>query len=113
MPYINLRTNSKIDKEKETKIKERLGEAISILGKSEAWLMVDFNEQCHMYFKGEDKDLIAYIEVKIYGRSEAFSYNNMTKAISEIISSELEINVSNIYVSYSEHIHWGWNGTNF
>lgn len=113
MPYINLRTNSKIDKEKELKIKQRLGEAITILGKSEAWLMVDFSEQCHMYFRGKDDELYAYVDVKLYGRSDASSYNNMTKAISDIISSELGIHLDNIYISYGEYIHWGFNGVNF
>ena len=53
MPYIQTRTNCGIDKEKEIRIKERLGEAIRILGKSEDWLMVEFVPNCNLFFADE------------------------------------------------------------
>ena len=79
MPYIQTRTNIKIDKEKEKAIKERLGEAIRILGKSEDWLMVEFVPECNLYFRGRNDELIAYVDVKLLGKST--EYNTMTGAI--------------------------------
>ena len=113
MPYIQIRTNKEITKEQEMKIKERLGEAIAIVGKSESWLMVEFVPQCNMYFKGDNSNDIAYVDVKLYGRSDASSYNNMTKEISNTLNENLNIDSSNIYVSYAEFTNWGWNGNNF
>ena len=111
MPYIQTRTNSKIDKEKELRIKERLGEAIRILGKSEDWLMLEFIPECNLYFRGGNEDLIAYVDVKLLGKST--EYNTMTAAITEILNSELGILPDHIYVSYGEFANWGWNGSNF
>ncbi len=113
MPYIQTRTNCKIDKEKELKIKQRLGEAISIIGKSENWLMVEFVPECKMYFQGSDENLIAYVDVKLLGGSTAENYNRMTEEITTILNTELGISPNQIYVSYGEYKYWGWNGSNF
>jgi len=65
MPFISLKTNVKIDEKKEISLKERLGESIGIIpGKSEAWLMLDFEGDCRMYFKGSDSPL-AFFDRKI------------------------------------------------
>ena len=111
MPYIQTRTNCKIDKEKEKKIKERLGEAIRILGKTEDWLMVEFVPECNLYFRGSNENLMAYVDVKILGKST--EYNSMTGAITEMLNTELGIRPDHIYVSYGEFANWGWNGSNF
>ncbi len=113
MPYIQTRTNAGISKEQEIKIKEKLGEAITVLGKSESWLMVEFVPECKMYFQGKDDNLIAYVDIKIYGKSNSESYNNMTALVTEIINTELGIAENHIYVSYGEYDNWGWNGRNF
>jgi len=112
MPYIKLRTNKKIEEETKNAIKTQLGEDISILGKSENWLMVDLSSNEDMYFKGNKED-IAYIEVNIYGRSDTSHYNLMTEAITNNINKNLGINPDKIYVSYFETTNWGWNGKNF
>ncbi len=113
MPYIQTRTNCEITKEKEIKIKERLGEAISLLGKSENWLMIEFVPNCKMYFQGRDDKLIAYVDIKIFGRASKEAYNNMMRVVSEILNNELGIGLDSIYVSYGEYDNWGWNGSNF
>ena len=111
MPFIQTRTNIDISREKEENIKRRLGEAAIIIGKSESWLMCEFVPNCNMYFRGNNDKPIAYIDVRLYGRSN--NYNEMTKELTNIANSELGISPDNIYVSYSEHDNWGWNGNNF
>ena len=113
MPYIQTGTNCNISKEKEIAIKEKLGRAITLLGKSEDWLMVEFVPNCNLYFKGKDDEIFAYVDVKLYGRSNNEAYNSMTGAISEVLNTELGILPSNVYVSYSEFENFGWNGRNF
>ena len=113
MPFINTKVNTKIDNEKELRIKERLGEAINILGKSEGWLMVNFEEDSHLYFKGQNDSLIAYVEIKLFGNASNEACNKMTEEVSRIINEELSIDKSNIYVSYYPTDKWGWNGNNF
>ena len=113
MPYIGTRTNKAISKEKELVIKEKLGEAIAILGKSESWLMLEFTGELNMYFQGVSDEGIAYVDIKLLGNASREAYNKMTQVVTEIISTELDISPSKIYVSYSEFTNWGWNGNNF
>lgn len=113
MPYINVKSNKSIPLDKEENIKRRIGEAVTIIGKSEGWLMVDFNENCHLYFKGSSESPIAYVEVKLFGSSSSDAYNNLTNTITNILNEELLIEPSNIYVSYFETSNWGYNGSNF
>lgn len=113
MPYIKTRTNTSISKEQESEIKTRLGNAITNLGKSEQWLMVDFDQNCNLYFQGSNDKLIAYVEVKLYGNASSDAYNKMTNEISNILNEILNIDKNNIYVSYYPTDNWGWNGNNF
>lgn len=114
MPFINTKTNMEIPKEKEQLLKEKLGKAIECIpGKSEAWLMLNFEQSCHMYFKGSCDKPMAFIEVKIFGNASEDVFNTMTAKITEIINEVLSIERGQIYVKYEEVKFWGWNGSNF
>ena len=85
MPFISTKTNVKVTKEKETQLKERLGQAISIIpGKSESWLMLAIEGDIPMYFRGDDSQPTAFIEVKIYGGASSDIYGRMTKELTGI-----------------------------
>ena len=43
MPLITAKTSVEISKEKEVVLKEKLGKAIELIGKSESWLMISGN----------------------------------------------------------------------
>jgi phenylpyruvate tautomerase PptA (4-oxalocrotonate tautomerase family) len=114
MPFISTKTNITISGDKELEIKKKLGKAIELIpGKSESWLMLSFEDQCSLYFKGEGDKPIAYVEVKIFGSSSADAYNKLTASITEILNKELNIAPDQIYVKYEEVSNWGWNGRNF
>lgn len=114
MPYISTRTNVAVTKEKEISIKEKLGKAIELIpGKTESWLMCEFEGEKSLYFKGESDVNIAFVEVKIFGKSTASAYEKLTERITRIISEELNIPPDKLYIKYEEVSVWGWNGTNF
>lgn len=114
MPFINTKVNVAISKEQEILIKERLGKAIETLpGKTENWLMLCFEQQSHLYFKGEGSKPLAFVEVKIYGHAESKAYNQMTERICHILEEVLSIPPAQVYVKYEECEHWGWNGNDF
>ena len=54
---------------------------------------------------------IAYLDVKVLG--EVHNSNEMTRELTNIISTELSIEPSNIYISYQGFSDWGYNGNNF
>lgn len=114
MPYISTKTNVAITKEKETAIKDKLGKAIeSIPGKSERWLMLSFEDNCSLYFQGKSDSGIAFVEVKLFGSASNSAYDKLTAAITDILKEELGLVPSQVYVTYEEVSHWGYNGTNF
>lgn len=114
MPCILTKTNVAISPEQEAALKTKLGKAIALIpGKSESWLMLSFEENCKLYFKGETREGIAFVEVKLLGKANGSDYDKRTAAITDILHQELNISPSQIYVKYEETSHWGWNGSNF
>lgn len=113
MPFINTKTSCEITKEKEIAIKEKLGQAMSLIGKSENWLMLNFEDNCRLYFKGSNSEDMAMVEIALFGKATDSQYDAMTEKVTEIIASELSISPSCIYVKYEEVDHWGYSGFNF
>lgn len=112
MPFISLKTNQTINSSTETNLKNKFGAAIKILGKTEDWLMLDFIDEQKMYFKGDSSEGIAFLEVKIYGKACKMAYDDMTKELTKIVSQELDVPASNVYIKYEECNMWGYNGIN-
>ena len=114
MPYISTKTTVKLSNEKCEAIKSRLGKAIELIpGKSEGWLMLSFEGESTMYFKGKKDKPLAFVEVKLFGKASRDAYNSLTREITDILKEELNIQPDCIYVKYEEVSNWGWNGSNF
>lgn len=113
MPFINSRVSVKMTEEQKESIKSRFGEAIATLGKSEAWLMVGFEDNYCLYFKGQKSPKLAMVEVALFGKASSVAYNKFTAQVCEILGDVLEIPSDKIYVKYEEVSNWGWNGGNF
>ncbi len=113
MPFINVKTNVSVSKEKEIAVKSALGEAITAIpGKSESWLMVGIEPDYRLYFKGTDEPA-AMTEVSVYGNASSAALSTLTQRISDILSRELSLSPSRIYVKYEQTPDWGWSGGNF
>ena len=111
MPYIKTSTNVKIEEEKLNTIKSKMGQAIRLMGKTEDWLMLEFNDDVKMYFKGNSDNPIAFLDVRVLGSVN--NSNEMTHELTNIISNELGISPNNIYITYQGYSDWGYNGSNF
>ena len=112
MPFINTKVNTPITPAQEETLKTEFGKAIRLIGKSEAWLMLSFEENCHLYFKGT-ADPCAIMEVKLYGRADGGAYDALTARLTELLSKTLGISPGRIYVKYDEVSYWGLGGSNF
>lgn len=114
MPYINTTTSKIISEQQKNELKTSFGKLIEIIpGKSESWLMLNFNDGSKMAFKGATSPDIAMIEVEIFGKANASDYDKLTQALCASVSEILDIQKDRIYVKYREVGHWGWNGMNF
>ncbi len=114
MPFIDSKVSVKITEEQEKELKTRLGQAISLIpGKSENWLMTGFEDNYHLYFRGDNSEPIAYIEVRIFGGPNKAAFQKMTEEITKIYGDVLGIAPDHMYIKYSATPDWGWNGGNF
>ena len=90
MPFINSKITTKLTKEKKELIKSKLGEVITnIPGKSEEWLMVGFEDEYSLYFRGKELEYGAFVEVKIFGKADKKDLEKVTKAICDLYEKEL------------------------
>ncbi len=114
MPFINSKVSVKLDSAKKEELKSALGKIIeTIPGKSEAWLMVGFEDNYSLYFKGNNSAESAFIDVKLFGSASRETYNNLTSKICSLFNESLNIPKDRIYVTYEEVENWGYNGSNF
>ncbi len=113
MPYIHTKTNATISVEKEALLKKQFGNAISLIpGKSERWLMLNFTDSERIWFAGDDSPA-AMLEVELFGGASDSAYDLLTDKLTQIVSDELGIDPTRIYIKYEEIEHWGWNSANF
>ena len=111
MPFIDTRLNRPLPKDKEESIKRRLGEAIAIFpGKSEQWLMLNFTDNARLWFRGDDSEPMAMVEVQLLGNASRPDCEKMTARICDILEQELGVAPDHVYVNYTFSTSWGWNG---
>lgn len=113
MPFIDSKITVPVTSEKKEAIKTKLGQSISLLNKSETYLMVGFEDNYDLYMGGEKLEKGAYVSVSLFGEASSAAYEKMTGAICGILADELQIPGDKVYVTYHGVNDWGWNGSNF
>ena len=88
MPFICAKISEPLTEIQFEMIKSDLGKAISLLpGKSEAYLMVEVEDQCHLYFKGDCDAPTAMCEVSVFGKAPRDACEALTGAICESLQN--------------------------
>ena len=114
MPFIETKTSVKLDESKITALKEAYGKDIELIpGKTEQWLMLNFIGDCKMAFCGATEPDTAILEVAILGKASKDAYDKLTYKLCEDVSAILGVPSDRIYIKYSEHSVWGYDGENF
>ncbi len=113
MPFIDSKIAGRVTEEKKEVVKQKLGQAVRLLNKSEQYLMVGFEDEYDLFMGGRKLDKGAYVSVSLFGSASSSSYEKMTEAICGILSEELGIPGDSVYVTYHGVNDWGWNGSNF
>lgn len=113
MPFIDSKLTVPVTEEQKEKIKSELGKAITILHKTETYLMVGIEYNYDLWLAGKKLDKGACVSVSLFGGASASDYDNMTAKICEIYERELSIPGNAVYVTYHPITDWGWNGHNF
>ncbi|MBE6834907.1 MAG: hypothetical protein E7515_01495 [Ruminococcaceae bacterium] len=114
MPYINVKVSSSLTDEKIEQIKTKLGKAITLFpGKTEAYLMVNIEDNCHLYFKGNNSLPSAFTEVAIFGTAKKDDLEKVTDEICTILKEEASVPPDRSYVKFEFSDKWGYNGFMF
>ena len=111
MPFIKVKTSCQISKEQEITLKSRMGKAIELVpGKSEEYLLLEFEDNSRLWLRGENTEPIAYIEAAIFGNESHAGYPAFTAKVSEIFFDVLGIRAENLYIKYEDISAWSVGG---
>ena len=113
MPFIDSKITMKVSAEKKEAIKSELGQAVSILGKPESFLMVGFDDEYCLYMGGSRLEKGVFVSVSLFGNASSAAYEKMTGEICRIYEQQLGVPQDKVYVTYAGVSDWGWNGRNF
>lgn len=117
MPFINTTTNISMSRKQKDLIDAGLREAISIIPRERAeLLMVNFNDASSMALAGDKIDPCAMVEIKLLARIAAETDNSLMEKLmevtTEVISRVLLIKPERIYVAFIGSPMWGAAGVN-
>ena len=113
MPFINAKFSTPVSHEKETALKTALGDAITLLGKSERYLMVEIQDNRRLYFGGDNSAPIAFFDVSLLHSAPKASYEKLTARLCDIAKEIMDVDGENVYVKFEETENWGYNGFMF
>lgn len=111
MPFIKCKVSCELTREQEIELKRRIGTAIELVpGKSEAYMLLGFEDNCHLWLRGEQDAPIAYIEAAIFGNERHFGYDAFTAGITNAFAEVLGIQPDRVYIKYEDITAWGVSG---
>lgn len=109
MPFVNTKVTVKITEEQEKTLKEEMGKAMSLVGKSEAYLMVGFEDNCRLWFGGNNDGETAFVDIALLGSVSKENATLLTKEICSVINRVLSIPADRVYVKFTPTEVWGYN----
>jgi phenylpyruvate tautomerase PptA (4-oxalocrotonate tautomerase family) len=111
MPYIAVNTTQELSVSLKEKIKAEFGRLIAIIPtKTEAGLLVDFSGG-RTIFKGGTEVSGAFIDLRLFHKSETEPKKKFTEEIFGLFSRELGIKPEHLYLTITEYEQWGSGGT--
>ena len=113
MPFIISRVNTGITSQQELQLKGRMGKAIELVpGKSEEYLLLGFEGDCHLSLRGKGDEPIAYIQASIFGNESHAGYDRFSAEVTRIFHETLGIPEANVYICYADIPDWAVGGMN-
>ena len=113
MPYIEAKITLPLTEGQKEELKTGFGETMSLIGKPEAFLMVNIEDNKDLWFAGEKLEKGAYVSLSLLGNSTSENYQKVTTAVCALLEEKLEIDPKGVYVTYHPVSDWGWNNNNF
>ena len=113
MPYINAKFSTPVSAAQEKELKSALGEAITLLGKPERYLMVEIEDERRLYFGGKNDRPIAFFDVALLHSAPRAAYEKLTARLCEAAKDIMGVDGDNVYVKFEETESWGYDSFMF
>ena len=115
MPFVDAKITTPVSDEKRDAIKSGLGQAVSVFGKGESWLMVGIDDEYSLWLGGRKLEKGAFVSVSLIGDTPDAGCSEFTARICDLLRTELGIPGDSVYVTYHPMMRtrWGWNGDTF
>jgi len=111
MPFIKVKISCPISPKQESELKSGMGKAIELVpGKSEEYLLLEFEDNCRLWLRGKNDEPIAYIEAAIFGNEAHYGYDSFTAETTNLFAKVLNIRPDHIYIKYEDIIAWSAQG---
>ena len=114
MPYLSIQTNHSFDENKTQAFLQKASKSVAeLLGKPENYVMIAVQANTPMSFAGNSEPT-AYVQIKSLGLPEE-STTGFSEGICSLVSAELNIDPSRIYIEFASPARhmWGWNNKTF
>lgn len=115
MPFVDAKITVPVSIEKRDAIKSGLGQAVSVFGKGENYLMVGIDDEYSLWLGGRKLEKGAFVSVSLIGDTPDEGCSKFTARICDLLYRELGIPGEAVYVTYHPMMRtrWGWNGDTF
>lgn len=115
MPFVDVRTSVTLTDEQKEAIKADLGQAVSVFGKGESFLMVGIADGYDLWLGGRKLDRGAYVSFSMIGDTPDDACGSFVAAVCDILERAAAVSGDSTYVTFHpmERTRWGWNGSIF
>ena len=115
MPFVNAKITKTLDESKKDELKAGFAKSLSLIGKTENWVMVNIEDAEDIWLGGKKKDAAAYVSVELVGSADEKASLTISKSICDVLENLLEIPSDSVYITIkpTDGYHWGWNKQTF
>lgn len=115
MPFVDARITAALTDETKEAIKTELGEAVSVFGKGEGFLMVGIADGYDLWLGGRKLDQGAYVSFSMIGDTPDEGCAAFSARLCDILSRHASVPADQVYVTFHPMAanRWGWNGGTF
>ncbi|PDS41174.1 hypothetical protein CO662_35615 [Rhizobium anhuiense] len=114
MPFITTKISGSLTEEQEIRLVSGLGKAIECVpGKTQESLMLSFEDNCHLYLRGDGSQPMAYVTVAVFGNPFHWGYEQLSLTIAQLFQETMSIDQTRVYIKYEDIPSWSVGGWTF
>ena len=114
MPYIEAKLSVKLDETQKNDLQIKLTDAVSAaFSKPKAYIMAEIEDEKSLYMAEKKLEKGAYLSVSLLGSTTKSACQSLSSSICSILSNDLGIDGSHVYITFHPTDLWGWNGSMF